>query len=256
MHCVQNRVHKRVQNCLARIVAPAAAPSPLPCTGVTVPACFSCLGRANSKIGGNPPSVSAVANCRVLRSRCLVYYGTTPPIRTIGRRRRPVARSATANLVYYGTTPSNSPRWLPASNSRGLTASDTCGQFPTSPPKYSRRSAPARNVRTKQCRPSNIFLAGHGGNWLADSCCTSAARPRLAVSRNEKAMSTETPSEVPHLLTLRQAAQRLTICRRTLERLIAAGQFPRPVKIGRSTRVPESDVLAYLAKIIGLRGAS
>lgn len=57
--------------------------------------------------------------------------------------------------------------------------------------------------------------------------------------------------ETPRLLTLNEAARRLSICRRSLERLIAAQQFPRPFKVGpklRSSRVPESDVAAYLAK--------
>ena len=53
------------------------------------------------------------------------------------------------------------------------------------------------------------------------------------------------------LLTLVEVARRLSISRRTLHREISAGRFPRPVKIGRSTRVPWSDVLKYLE---GLRG--
>ena len=39
-------------------------------------------------------------------------------------------------------------------------------------------------------------------------------------------MDTATVSERPILITLEQAAQRLAISRRTLERLIAAGEFP------------------------------
>lgn len=54
------------------------------------------------------------------------------------------------------------------------------------------------------------------------------------------------------LLTLEEAANRLAISKRTLEREIAAQRFPKPLKIGRSSRVPESDVQAYVA---GLRRA-
>jgi len=57
-------------------------------------------------------------------------------------------------------------------------------------------------------------------------------------------------NEEVSLLTLKQAAQRLAICRRTLERLIAAREFPRPLKIGRASRVPIQDLTTYLT---GLR---
>jgi excisionase family DNA binding protein len=66
-------------------------------------------------------------------------------------------------------------------------------------------------------------------------------------------MSPENPAEVQHLLTLSQAAARLTICRRTLERLIADGRFPHPVKIGRSSRVLLSDLNAFIAKLTDSR---
>ena len=59
----------------------------------------------------------------------------------------------------------------------------------------------------------------------------------------------------PALLTLPQAAQDLSISKRTLERLIAAGDFPAPVKIGRSSRVPRTDLASYLEKICLQRGA-
>jgi excisionase family DNA binding protein len=51
----------------------------------------------------------------------------------------------------------------------------------------------------------------------------------------------------PQLLTLEQAAQVFAISRRTLERLIAGGDFPPPVKIGRASRVLASDVENYLS---------
>lgn len=55
------------------------------------------------------------------------------------------------------------------------------------------------------------------------------------------------------LLTLKQAAQRLAISRRTLERLIASGQFPPPLKIGRSSRVAADDVQTYVAQLMNGR---
>lgn len=53
--------------------------------------------------------------------------------------------------------------------------------------------------------------------------------------------------ETPLLITLEQAAQRLAISRRTLERLMAAGEFPAPLKLGRSAWV--ADVDAYCAQL-------
>jgi len=51
------------------------------------------------------------------------------------------------------------------------------------------------------------------------------------------------------LLTLEQAAQQLAISKRSLERLIASGEFSRPLKIGRSSRVRSEDVEAYLSRL-------
>jgi prophage regulatory protein len=67
--------------------------------------------------------------------------------------------------------------------------------------------------------------------------------------------STSRPDYHSTLLTLPQIATNLAISRRTLERLIAAGEFPAPVKIGRSSRVPQADLAAYLEKICVERGA-
>lgn len=53
--------------------------------------------------------------------------------------------------------------------------------------------------------------------------------------------------EIEPLLTIQQAAERLAISKRTLEREIASGRFPQPVKIGeRSVRVRPEHVRAYL----------
>ena len=56
------------------------------------------------------------------------------------------------------------------------------------------------------------------------------------------------------LITLNQAALALSISRRTLERLIAGGTFPVPVKIGRSSRVPREDIVTYLEQLRRQRG--
>lgn len=57
------------------------------------------------------------------------------------------------------------------------------------------------------------------------------------------------------LLTLEQAAGILAISKRTLERLISGGEFPRPLKIGRSSRVTSEDVDGYLERLQQLRPA-
>jgi excisionase family DNA binding protein len=58
----------------------------------------------------------------------------------------------------------------------------------------------------------------------------------------------------PPLLTLPQVAHDLSVSRRTLERLIAAGEFPAPVKIGRSSRILPADLAGYLEKLRQGRG--
>jgi excisionase family DNA binding protein len=61
--------------------------------------------------------------------------------------------------------------------------------------------------------------------------------------------ATKEPPGGTCLLTKGQTAQRLAISKRTLERLIAHREFPRPLKIGRSSRVPIEDVAAYLERL-------
>ena len=55
----------------------------------------------------------------------------------------------------------------------------------------------------------------------------------------------------PMLMTLEAAAVRLSLSKRTLQREISAGRFPRPVKIGRSTRVPLAALVAYVRGLSG-----
>ncbi len=76
------------------------------------------------------------------------------------------------------------------------------------------------------------------------------------LSPSFKSSSPASPPASDHrdLLTLPSAAQRLSISKRTLERLIASGAFPSPVKIGRSSRVPRSDLARYLDQLCRERG--
>jgi predicted DNA-binding transcriptional regulator AlpA len=51
------------------------------------------------------------------------------------------------------------------------------------------------------------------------------------------------------LLTVRETARRLGIARRTLEREVARGNFPSPVKIGAKSLYFIEDIQSYLAKL-------
>lgn len=56
------------------------------------------------------------------------------------------------------------------------------------------------------------------------------------------------------LLTIKQVAETLRVCRRTLEREISRGRFPRPVKIGSASRWTASDLQAYVDLLQRERG--
>jgi excisionase family DNA binding protein len=56
----------------------------------------------------------------------------------------------------------------------------------------------------------------------------------------------ETNTAHDQLLSLKVVAQRLNLSLRGVYRLIARGILPRPVKIGGSTKLFESDLRAYL----------
>jgi excisionase family DNA binding protein len=62
-----------------------------------------------------------------------------------------------------------------------------------------------------------------------------------------------TGAGLPQLLTIEQAADRLAFDKRTLYREIAAGRFPRPIKIRRMSRVRVSDVADYIAALVSGR---
>ena len=51
------------------------------------------------------------------------------------------------------------------------------------------------------------------------------------------------------LIPLRVAAAKLGICVRTLRRLGERGELQRPVKVGRCSRVPLSEILAYMNRL-------
>lgn len=59
-------------------------------------------------------------------------------------------------------------------------------------------------------------------------------------------MNTAQPNDDLLLVTLDEAARRLSVHRRTLEREISAGRFPNSVKIGRARRVPVAALVDYL----------
>lgn len=63
------------------------------------------------------------------------------------------------------------------------------------------------------------------------------------------------PSAEPQpLLAVEAVAQRLGVSVKTVWRMRAAGEFPQPITIGRtSKRWPMEDVEAYIAKKVGAR---
>lgn len=70
-------------------------------------------------------------------------------------------------------------------------------------------------------------------------------RPR---NFNERCNVLENSNELPQFVSPNQAADRLAVCRRTIERLVAAQKL-RVVKIGRATRIPVSELLRYVESV-------
>jgi predicted DNA-binding transcriptional regulator AlpA len=66
-------------------------------------------------------------------------------------------------------------------------------------------------------------------------------------------MPTRDTADRACLLTLDQVAETLAISKRSLERRIACREFPRPLKIGRSSRVSVKDLEGYLALLVSRR---
>jgi excisionase family DNA binding protein len=97
---------------------------------------------------------------------------------------------------------------------------------------------------------------GEAGPQISESEFVPRAEPCRILGSNykhEHPVSSSISSEDPILLTLSQAARRLSICRRTLERLIASGEFPQPIKIRGSSRVAVTDVEGYVARLMRIR---
>lgn len=60
--------------------------------------------------------------------------------------------------------------------------------------------------------------------------------------------------KIERLLPLAEVAVLMGVCRRTVYRLIAGGELPQPVKIGASSRLPESEVARYVEQQKAKRG--
>lgn len=82
-------------------------------------------------------------------------------------------------------------------------------------------------------------------------------QPRIVMPKDAAsfaAPSLAAPSSTPvaeesALLTYPETARALTISRRTLERMVSAGDFPQPVKLGGSSRFFRNDVTHYLEQL-------
>jgi len=61
-------------------------------------------------------------------------------------------------------------------------------------------------------------------------------------------MAASDPFRPLRLVSLATAAEILAISKRTLQRLIAAGEFPAPVKVGATTRVRVEDLERYIER--------
>lgn len=117
-------------------------------------------------------------------------------------------------------------------------------------------------------RPQKAHVSPASPGFALQAATVVTAHAKVRKTESFIVMSSSTLSSVPHsstravlpasdhreLLTLPLAAQRLSISKRTLERLISSGAFPPPVKIGRSSRVPRNDLTRYLDQLCRERG--
>jgi len=51
------------------------------------------------------------------------------------------------------------------------------------------------------------------------------------------------------LVTVKQVAQMLSVCGRTIYRLVASGELPAPVKVGSASRFPVAEIHAYVERL-------
>ena len=63
----------------------------------------------------------------------------------------------------------------------------------------------------------------------------------------------ETPTNIT-LLSIPEAAAKLSICRRMYYRLVQLGELPPPLKIGGKSLVPLMDVTQFILRKIEARG--
>lgn len=87
------------------------------------------------------------------------------------------------------------------------------------------------------------------GNWL-DMFCSTFAAPRGLAANNYATAVSFINEPVGVCLTPKEVSGRLRVCRRTIEREIASGKL-RALKIGRSVRILETDLQAYVARLRG-----
>lgn len=64
-----------------------------------------------------------------------------------------------------------------------------------------------------------------------------------------KAGALDETHRMDSLVDLHVVAHRLGVCTRTVHRLIAAGELPPPVRVGRASRWFTSDVAGFLDKL-------
>ena len=55
------------------------------------------------------------------------------------------------------------------------------------------------------------------------------------------------------LISVPEAARLMAISRRTVERLVSAGQLPRPIKIGSCSRFRLRDIIQYIQTMGGVK---
>ncbi len=72
----------------------------------------------------------------------------------------------------------------------------------------------------------------------------------LFATQPSKTTTTRTPGT---LISLDEAAGMLSISRRTIYRLIAAGELPQPVKVGGSSRMARTDLDRYIDRLLRRR---
>lgn len=144
----------------------------------------------------------------------------------------------------YPFPPGHSTKWEAATSQTALNATEglkhvLCSRSDTPLNKIGR--APVAGVPVALL--GTTFDCENHHRWHV----ANAWRPR---NLNERCNVLTSPSELPQLITVSQFGQRLGVCRRTVERLIATQKI-RVCKIGRSTRISVSELVRYIASLHG-----